>query len=388
MHLGILTGGGDVPGLNPAIKAVVNEAFARDWRVTGFRRGWAGPVNSDPENLEGTRSARIVLTPDVVRSINRTGGTILHTSRTNPSRIRASDLPEFLNHGAASSDEGTMDVTNHVLSVLDALEIDVLIAIGGDDTLSYAARIHAEGVKIMCIPKTMDNDVFGTDYCIGFSTCVTRSVELINRLRTSVGSHERFLVVEMFGRNCGLTALMAGYLADVDRTLIAEVPFDFDKLARLLSDDRAGSTSNYAIVVVSEGASVVDEGVTESGPADAYGHHKLGGIGQRLGRSLKEITGTNVMVQNLGYLLRAGAPDAVDLMVPKNFGTMTVRLIEDGSTGLMVAIREGCYTTQPADISTKGERRVDVDGMYDVDAYRPRIARLDGTPMYLRGAVT
>lgn len=388
MHLGILTGGGDVPGLNPAIKAVVNEAFARDWRVTGFRRGWAGPVNSDPENLEGTRSARIVLTPDVVRSINRTGGTILHTSRTNPSRIRASDLPEFLNHGAASSDEGTMDVTNHVLSVLDALEIDVLIAIGGDDTLSYAARIHAEGVKTMCIPKTMDNDVFGTDYCIGFSTCVTRSVELINRLRTSVGSHERFLVVEMFGRNCGLTALMAGYLADVDRTLIAEVPFDFDKLARLLSDDRAGSTSNYAIVVVSEGASVVDEGVTESGPADAYGHHKLGGIGQRLGRSLKEITGTNVMVQNLGYLLRSGAPDAVDLMVPKNFGTMTVRLIEDGSTGLMVAIREGCYTTQPADISTKGERRVDVDGMYDVDAYRPRIARLDGTPMYLRGAVT
>lgn len=388
MHLGILTGGGDVPGLNPAIKAVVNEAFARDWRVTGFRRGWAGPVNSDPENLEGTRSARIVLTPDVVRIINRTGGTILHTSRTNPSRIRASDLPEFLNHGAASSDEGTMDVTNHVLSVLDALEIDVLIAIGGDDTLSYAARIHAEGVKIMCIPKTMDNDVFGTDYCIGFSTCVTRSVELINRLRTSVGSHERFLVVEMFGRNCGLTALMAGYLADVDRTLIAEVPFDFDKLARLLSDDRAGSTSNYAIVVVSEGASVVDEGVTESGPADAYGHHKLGGIGQRLGRSLKEITGTNVMVQNLGYLLRSGAPDAVDLMVPKNFGTMTVRLIEDGSTGLMVAIREGCYTTQPADISTKGECRVDVDGMYDVDAYRPRIARLDGTPMYLRGAVT
>ena len=232
MHLGILTGGGDVPGLNPAIKAVVNEAFARDWRVTGFRRGWAGPVNSDPENLEGTRSARIVLTPDVVRSINRTGGTILHTSRTNPARMRASDLPGFLSHGAASSDEDTVDMTNHVLSVLDALEIDVLIAIGGDDTLSYAARIHAEGVKTMCIPKTMDNDVFGTDYCIGFSTCVTRSVELINRLRTSVGSHERFLVVEMFGRNCGLTALMAGYLADVDRTLIAEVPFDYDKLAR------------------------------------------------------------------------------------------------------------------------------------------------------------
>ena len=384
MHLGILTGGGDVPGLNPAIKAVVNEAFVRNWRVTGFRRGWAGPVNSDPGNLGGTSSARMVLTPDVVRSIDRTGGTILHTSRTNPSRMSASDLPGFLSHRAAPSAGGTVDVTDHVLSVLDALEIDVLVAIGGDDTLSYAARIHTEGVKTMCIPKTMDNDVFGTDYCIGFSTCVTRSVELINRLRTSAGSHERFLIVEMFGRNCGLTALMAGYLADVDRTLIAEVPFEFDKLARLLSGDRADSTSNYAVAVVSEGASVFGEEVTQSGPADAYGHRKLGGIGQRVGHALKEITGTNVMVQNLGYLLRAGAPDAVDLMVPKNYGTMTVRLIEEGSTGLMVAVQDGRYTTQPADISTKGKRRVDVDGMYDVDAYRPRIARFDGTPMYLR----
>jgi 6-phosphofructokinase 1 len=384
MHLGILTGGGDVPGLNPAIKAVVNEAFDRGWHVTGFRRGWAGPVNSDPADLEGTSSARMALTPDVVRKIDRTGGTILHTSRTNPSRMRASDLPGFMSHRETSSDGSTLDVTDHVLSVLDALEIDVLVAIGGDDTLSYAARIHGEGAKTMCIPKTMDNDVFGTDYCIGFSTCVTRSVELINRLRTSVGSHERFLVVEMFGRNCGLTALMAGYLADVDRTLIAEVPFEFDKLARLLADDRAASASNYAIAVVSEGARVVGEGVAESGPADAYGHRKLGGVGQHVGHALKDITGTNVMVQNLGYLLRAGAPDAVDLMVPKNYGTMVVRLIEDGSTGLMVAVQDGSYTTQPADISTRGERRVDVDGMYDVDAYRPRIAKLDGTPMYLR----
>jgi 6-phosphofructokinase 1 len=384
MHLGILTGGGDVPGLNPAIKVVVNEAFAQGWRVTGFRRGWAGAVNSNPDDLESTESARMVLTPDIVRSIDRTGGTILHTSRSNPSRMRASDLPGFLSHRTAVSNGRTVDVTDHVLSVLDALEIDVLIAIGGDDTLSYAARIHSEGVKTMCIPKTMDNDVFGTDYCIGFSTCVTRSVELINRLRTPVGSHERCLVVEMFGRNCGLTALMAGYLADVDRTLIAEVPFDLDKLARLVSEDRAGSTSNYAIVVVSEGANVVDEGVMEFGAADAYGHRKMGGIGHRVGRAIKVITGTDVMVQNLGYLLRAGAPDTVDLMVSKNYGTMTVRLIEEGSTGLMVAVRNGCYTTQPADISTKGERRVEVDGMYDVDAYRPKIAKLDGAPMYLR----
>jgi 6-phosphofructokinase 1 len=384
MHLGILTGGGDVPGLNPAIKAVVNEAHSRGWRVTGFRRGWAGLVNSDPANLDGTQDARMVLTPDEVRNIDRDGGTILHTSRTNPSRMNPADLPSFLSQRKPSADSSTVDVTDHVLSVLDAAEIDVLIAVGGDDTLSYAARIHVEGAKTMCIPKTMDNDIFGTDYCIGFSTCVTRSVELINRLRTTVGSHERFLVVEMFGRNCGLTSLMAGYLADVDRTLIAEVPFDLDKLARLMSEDRDGNISNYAVVVVSEGASVAGEDIIESGATDAYGHRKLGGIGHHIGDALKAKTGTNVMVQNLGYLLRAGAPDAVDLLVPKNYGTMTVRLIEEGSTGLMVAVQDGRYTTEPADISTKGERRVDVEGMYDVDAYRPKVANFDGAPIYLR----
>ena len=384
MHLGILTGGGDVPGLNPAIKAVVNEAFARGWQVTGFRRGWAGPVNSNPKDLEGTKHARMVLTPDNVRSIDRTGGTILHTSRTNPSRIAATDLPDFLSGRAPSGDGKTVDITDHVLSVLDALEMDVLIAIGGDDTLSYASRIHNEGAKTMCIPKTMDNDVFGTDYCIGFSTCVTRSVEMINNLRTAVGSHERFLVVEMFGRNCGMTSLMAGYLADTDRTLIAEVPFDLDRLADLMSADRAKHTSNYAVAVVSEGASIIGENLLESGPADSFGHRKLGGIGERTGQGLKERTGVNVMIQNLGYLLRSGAPDAVDLMVPKNYGTMAVRLIEENRTGLMVAVEDGRYTTKPADISTKGKRRVNVDTMYDTKAYRPRIAKLDGEPMILR----
>ena len=383
MHLGILTGGGDVPGLNPAIKSVVNEAYARGWRVTGFRRGWAGPIDTNPADLAATESARVTLTPDIVRSIDRTGGTILHTSRTNPSRMRTGDVPDFVSASSASV-SNTVDITDHVLSVLDALEIDVLIAIGGDDTLSYAARIHREGARTICIPKTMDNDVFGTDYCLGFSTCVTRSVELIHRLRTPAGSHERLMIVEMFGRNCGLTALMAGYLADVDRTLIAEVPFDLEKLARLVSEDRVANLSNYAIVVVSEGASVIDEGVIESGPEDAYGHRKLGGIGERVGRAIKQRTGTDVMVQNLGYLLRAGAPDAVDLMVAKNYGAIAVRLIEEGATGLMVAVENGCYTTQPADISTRGERRVDIDGMYDVEAYRPRIAKLDGAPMYLR----
>ncbi len=384
MHLGVLTGGGDVPGLNPAIMAIVNEACARDWRVTGFRRGWGGPLNFDPANPEATQDHIMPLTPGIVRGIDRTGGTILHTSRTNPSKVRMTDLPDFLKRQNRSSDQGTVDCTNHVLAVLEALEIDAVIAIGGDDTLSYAARLHNEGAQMMCLPKTMDNDVFGTDYCIGFSTCVTRSVELINRLRTPAGSHERILVVEMFGRNCGQSALMGGYLADADRTLIAEVPFDLEKAASLLKEDRARNSSGYAIVVVSEGAYVDGEKVIEAGEPDAYGHRKLGGIGQTIGDAVKQLTGVNVMVQNLAYLLRAGAPDAVDLMVSKNFGTMAIRRIEDGKTGLMMAIKDGCYTTQPADISTKGEHRIDVEAMYDVETYRPRISNLSGMPMYLK----
>ncbi|TCD15283.1 6-phosphofructokinase [Oricola cellulosilytica] len=384
MHLGILTGGGDVPGLNSAIKAVVNHAHDRGWRVTGFRRGWAGPLATDPHDLEATAGARIALTPQTVRSINRFGGTMLHSSRTNPSRIRTSALQDFVKGKSPLEEEGYVDATQHVLSVLEALKIDVLIAIGGDDTLSYAARIHREGAKAMCIPKTMDNDVFGTDYCIGFSTCTTRSVEMINQLRSTAGSHERFLIVEMFGRNCGMTALSAGYLADADRTLIAEVPFDMQRLAELMTRDRATSPSNYAVAVVSEGASVVGEDVIERGEADAYGHRKLGGIGERIGVGLKKITGTNMMIQNLGYLLRSGPPDAVDLIVGKNFGTMTVQLIGEGKSGLMMAINEGHYATQPADISTKGEHRVNVDGMYDVENYRPNISKVHGTTMYLR----
>ncbi|MEX0347175.1 MAG: 6-phosphofructokinase [Rhizobiaceae bacterium] len=384
MHLGILTGGGDVPGLNPAIKAIVFEAHRRGWRVTGFRRGWNGPVSVDPSDLAASQSAYSELTPESVRGIDRTGGTMLHTSRTNPSRMKEADVPAFVGQKSSVDDGALLDITQHVLSVFDALKIDVLIAIGGDDTLSYAARIHTEGMKVMCIPKTMDNDVFGTDYCIGFSTCVTRSVEMINRLRTAAGSHERFLVVELFGRNSGLSALAAGYLTDADRTLIAEVPFDLNKVAGFMSEDRARSSSNYAVVVVSEGASVTGESIIETGEADAYGHRKLGGIGERLGAGLKEITGTNIMTQKLGYLLRSGAPDAVDLIVPKNYGIMATQLISEGKSGLMVAIKDGRYVTQPADISTKGAHRVDVDGMYDVENYRPAFARVEGTPLYLR----
>lgn len=381
MHLGILTGGGDVPGLNPAIKSVVNEAAKRGWRVTGFRRGWAGPLHYNPDDPEGSASRLMPLTPEKVRKIDRTGGTILHTSRTKPSAVKQADLPEFLKSRFAGVEKA--DCTPHILRVLEALKIDVLIAIGGDDTLSYAARLHQEGAPTICIPKTMDNDVFGTDYCIGFSTCVSRSVELITRLRTPVGSHERILVVEMFGRNSGETALMAGLLTDADRTLIAEVPFEMEKVARLLAEDRERNPSHYAVVVVSEGAAMQGGAVIERGEADAYGHRKLGGIGQIVGEQITHLTGIRVMNQSLAYLLRAGPPDVLDLMVPRNFGMMAVRCIEDGKTGLMMAIQDGKYTTQPADISTKGVKRVDVARYYDAENYRPRITEVAGLPMFL-----
>jgi 6-phosphofructokinase 1 len=384
MHLGILTGGGDVPGLNAAIKAVTEEAAARGWSVTGLRRGWAGPLNIDPDNPETVNDWTLPLTPDVVRDVDRIGGTFLHTSRTKPSGTAVKDLPGHLRaRHAGEPDEAKVDCTEHILRVIEHLKIDVLVAIGGDDTLSYAARLHAEGAPTMCIPKTMDNDVFGTDYCIGFSTCVNRGVELITRLRTPANSHERVMVVEMFGRNSGESAFITGYLAGADRTLIAEVPFDGDKLARMVAEDRARNPEHYGVVVVSEGAHFEGGSIVESGPADAYGHRKLGGIGQDVGDVIKA-HGINVMNQNLAYLLRAGMPDAMDLMVGRNFGTMAVQLLDEGKRGLMMSIEDGQYTTKPADISTKGKRVVDVDMFYDPDQYRARIKRVEGLPMFLK----
>ncbi len=385
MHLGILTGGGDVPGLNPTIKAVVNEASARGWKVTGFRRGWAGPLNYNPDDPEGSQEWLMPLDPLVVRTIDRMGGTVLRTSRTKPSKARPKDIPDFLKSKYTFAEgQATTDTTDHILRVLESLKMDCLVAIGGDDTLSYASRLHQEGAPTMCIPKTMDNDVFGTDYCLGFSTCITRSVEFLTLLRTPAGSHERFLVVELFGRNSGESALIAGYLADADRTLIAEVPFDMERVAELMIKDRARNPSNYAMVLVSEGAMMEGGRIIQSGEADAYGHQKLGGIGEMVGAQLKAITGVDIMNQSLAYLVRAGAPDSIDLMVGRNFGTKTIQLIEEGRMGLMVAIQDGKYVTQPADISTKGVRRVDIDAMYDVEQYRPRIKKISGMPMFLR----
>jgi ATP-dependent phosphofructokinase / diphosphate-dependent phosphofructokinase len=382
MRIGILTGGGDVPGLNPCIKAATHRAVALGWEVVGFRRGWAGPLNYNPDDKAGSEHLLMPLDRQRVRTINRTGGTVLHTSRTKPSKVNKEDVPAFIKD-AVENDDGTFDCTAHVLRVMESVGIDALLPIGGDDTLSYGARLYQEGMKTMSIPKTMDNDVFGTDYCIGFSTAVTRSVDAITGLRTSTGSHERIAVVELFGRNSGETALMSGTLADVDRVLIAEVPFDVTRVAEQLVADRAANPSNYSMVCVSEGAQMQGGEIIERGEADAYGHRKLGGVGQMLGEEIKRITGVNIISQTLGYIMRSGAPDALDQMVARSYGTMAVQLLAEGEHGRMMALREGKYTTVPGDTCIQGEKRVDIEEFYDIETYRPRVDKVLGKPMFM-----
>jgi 6-phosphofructokinase 1 len=383
MRIGILTGGGDVPGLNPCIKSIVNQADDRRWEVLGIRKGWAGLLHFDPTDTQSQSEWVEPLTRLGVRTIDRYGGTHLHTSRTNPQKVRAADLPAFLADDYPFGDNERVDCTQHVLSVLQHLEIDALIAIGGDDTLSFAVRLHQEGVRVVGIPKTMDNDVFGTDYCIGFSTAVTRSVECIHSLRTPAGSHERIAVVELFGRNSGETALISAYLSDVDRVLISEVPFDIERLAGLLVDDRAKNPSNYAIVVVSEGASMIGGQVVEYGLEDAFGHRKLGGIGAILGEALKQIAGVDVVNQQLAYLMRSGSPDSLDRMVALSYGNLAVQQLARGHTGVMVGLQNGIYTTVPIETCISGLKRVDVDELYDREQYRAHVHHLLGKPMFL-----
>lgn len=383
MRIGILTGGGDVPGLNPCIKAVASSAAELGWETIGFRRGWAGPLNIDPDDQESIAAHTMILDRGRVRGIDRTGGTVLHTSRTNPGRVALKDLPPFLEAPYAVDKNARIDCTDHVLEVLEKLGIGALVAIGGDDTLSYAARLHKEGFKVMACPKTMDNDVYGTDYCIGFGTAVSRSVEAIDALRTPTGSHERIAVVELFGRNSGETALISGYLAAADRVLISEVPFDVEKLAELVMRDKTDNPASYAMVVISEGATIKGGGTIETGEADAYGHRKLGGIGDILGDELKRLTGQGIVNQSLAYLMRAGAPDALDRMVASAYGAGAVQLLSQGKSGLMMAIRDGNYTTVPVDTCVQGKKRVDVAELYDADQYRPVIRQVQGKPMFL-----
>ena len=384
MRIGLLTGGGDVPGLNPCIKSVVSRAEDAGIEVAGIRRGWAGLLNYNPDDSQSGREWIEPLTKAGVRTIDRYGGTHLHTSRTNPGRVKEAGMPAFLEgRFPYEGENGTADCTPHVLQVLEHLEIDTLIPIGGDDTLSFGVRLDQEGVPVISIPKTMDNDVFGTDYCLGFSTAVTRSVDFLNQLRTPTGSHERVAVIELFGRNSGETSLVSAYLADVDRALISEVPFDVERLSEFVVADRARNPSTYAMITISEGASMKGGQVEEYGQEDAYGHRKLGGIGIAVAEALKSITGIDTLSQQIAYLMRAGVPDSLDRMVAISFGNLAVDELLRGNSGRMASLQYGQYTTVPVEAPTQGVKRVDVEALYDEDSYRPRVRGVLGKPMFL-----
>jgi 6-phosphofructokinase 1 len=368
------------------MKALVMSAVENGDRVLGIRRGWAGLLNFNLDSEEAKTKLVTELTKEDVRRIDRTGGTFLHTSRTNPQRVGENRIPDFLkgpNYGKVIDDAGTMDYTDHVLKVLDHLGIDVMATIGGDDTLSYTVRLHNEGFPVVAIPKTMDNDVFGTDYCIGFSTAVTRSVEMITAMRTSVGSHERIGIVELFGRNSGETSLFTAYLAYVDRAIISEVPFKIDKLCDFLLADKHDNPSNYAIMTISEGAVMEGGDIIESGDADAYGHRKLGGIGEIVSYEIKKRTGQDIMYQQLAYMMRSGAPDSLDRMVAQSFGNLASQLIQRNEYGKLVALHAGKYTTVPVTMILAGKKRVDVPSYYDIENYKPKIRDFMGVPMFL-----
>ena len=383
-RIGILTGGGDVPGLNVAIKAVVTQAAIEGIQVVGIRRGWLGLLSVDPDDPATIKHYTMELSSENVRTIDRTGGTILHTSRTNPSNVQRDEVPQFVRQeDRQEAAGGRVDCTRHILRVLEALRMEAIIPIGGDDTLSFASRLHHEGFQVVAIPKTMDNDVFGTDFCIGFSTAVTRSVDAINALRTTAGSHERIGVVELFGRNSGETSLFAAYLADVDRAVISEVPFDVDRLVKLLAADRAHNPSRYAILTISEGASFKGGAVLETGKEDAYGHRKLGGIGSVVADEIKKRTGINTIYQQLAYIMRSGAPDSLDRIVAVSYGNLALSQIALGHTGRMVALQQGIYTTVPIELVTAAKKRVDVTALYDPENYRPKVRNMLGKPMFL-----
>jgi len=378
-RVGILTGGGDVPGLNAAIKRVARRMEEEGRQVVGLRRGWASLVHMLAEDSPANEPWLMALSRANTRRIDRTGGTVLHSSRLNPALLLPNQRPAHLAGGA----DQVVDATEHVLRVIEYLGLDAIVAIGGDGTLSYARRLHEEGVPVIAIPKTMDNDVYGTDYSIGFSTAVSRGVHFINDLRTAAGSHERILVVELFGRHSGEPCLLSSYLAGVDRALIAEVPFDPAHVCDLVLADQAASPSHYAVVTVSEGAHAVGGKPLERGAADAVGHRKLGGIGAQIVEILQDVSGERALYQPLGYLMRSGPPDSLDLLVANNFGNLAADLLIAGKTGLMAAIVGGRYTAVSVERLGEGKRRVDVERFYDVDEYRPKVSSVMNLPMFL-----
>ncbi|MCP4546441.1 MAG: ATP-dependent 6-phosphofructokinase [bacterium] len=382
-RIGILTGGGDVPGLNPCIRTAVERAIDENIEIVGIRRGWGGLLNLQMGNPESEAEYVLPLSKGLVRKIGRTGGTFLHTSRVNPASVRFSGLPVHLVSRFEADDSEKIDTTSVILENCEKLGLDALITIGGDDTLSFSERLSREGFKVVAIPKTMDNDVFGTDYCIGFSTALSRSVEMINNMRTSAGSHERILVVELFGRNSGETSLIAGWLADADRVIISESPFDPATLAEYLAKDKQDNPSSYAVVTISEGAMLKGGDVIEHGAPDAYGHRKLGGIGRHTADFIRAHTGEHIIYQQLAYLMRGGAPDTTDQMVGRNFGALAIQLLLAKEYGNMVCLKDGRYSKIPIKDTITGIKRVEVDKFYDVEQYRTRVLEALGLPMFL-----
>ncbi len=383
-RIGILTGGGDVPGLNMAIKGFVGRMEEAGYEIFGLKRGWDALLNIVPSPQADNSAWLVPLTRANTRTIDRSGGTVLHTSRINPAIMKPEEVPEHLRGRDTGCDAGgRLDLTSAALEVLEFLRLETLVAIGGDGTLSFACRLHEEGVPVVGVPKTMDNDVFGTEYCIGFSTAITRSVNFIHDLRTAAGSHERFLIVELFGRYCGETCLLSSYLAGTDRALIAEVPFEPGLVVELLAADKRSNPSNYAVVAISEGAHPVGGQPVESGDADVMGKRELGGIGRLLRQELQRTTGNRVIYQRLGYLMRSGPPDALDRLVASNFANLAADLALAGETGRLVAIVEGRYSTVPIGTVGAGSKQVDVERFYDRVNYRPKIIGVLDLPMFL-----
>jgi len=388
--IGILTGGGDVPGLNPAIRGVTLRALHEGYQVIGIRHGWAGLVEMVRDKAYDNSENFQHLTEEIVDRAGRTGGTFLHSSRTNPGRVGKSSVPAHLKDRFNAEKN---DLTPEVLKNLEWLGINTLVPIGGDDTLSYGVRLHKEGFKVIGIPKTMDNDVPGTDYCIGFSTCVTRTIQLVNSLRTSAGSHERFMILEVFGRYAGFTAMLPTMAGAANRCVIPEYKFDIEKLTELLVHDRKKNPSRYSIALVSEGAMFEGgEMIFEGEATDAYGHKKLGGIGDVVGEKVKELSAKfnggkkiEVISQKLGYLVRCGDPDAIDSIAPMAYGNLALDLLLKNISGRLVVLKNGHYDNVPLELVTATKKVVDVKEHYNTERLRPEYRSFENKPMFLMG---
>ena len=386
--IGILTGGGDVPGLNPAIRAVTIRALREGYTVLGIRKGWKGLIDIIRDEKADNSENYSILTEELVNRVGRTGGTFLHSSRINPSKTSKSRVPIHLQDKYNAE---VNDLTQEVLANLAFLNIDYLIPIGGDDTLSYAVRLDMEGFKVVAIPKTMDNDVPGTDYCIGFSTCITRTISLTHSLRTSAGSHERFLVLEVFGRYAGFTSILPTLAGAANRCVIPEHKFDIHRLTQLMLEDRYKNPSRYSVVLISEGAAFTgEEMIFQDNVTDDYGHKKLGGIGERVSDQMKHLSleynkgvPVNVINQKLGYLVRCGDPDAIDSIVPMAFGNLALDLIIKGIHGRLITLRNGRYDNAPIDIITSSKKIVDIDRYYNTERLRPKYNSFELQPLFL-----